>query len=236
MQLSKRSNDIEVMDDLNCSGSVLNQSLRELEFINATLGGNAVTLSALNRLFKGKDKKAVYAIADLGCGGGDMARHILNWGKRHGYLFKVFGIDANPNVIEFARKNISAHPEIQFQTLNIFSEEFDRINVDVVIGTLFYHHFRSEELVAFFRKLRSQAKLAIIINDIHRHPLAYYSIKYLTAIFSKSSMVQNDAPLSVARAFTRRELEGILRDAGYTNYSIKWKWAFRWQVVAYTQE
>ena len=37
---SKRSNDEEIMDDLNCAGHVLDQTLRELEIINKWLGGN----------------------------------------------------------------------------------------------------------------------------------------------------------------------------------------------------
>jgi hypothetical protein len=38
--------------------------------------------------------------------------------------------------------------------------------------------------------------------------------------------------LSVKRAFSRAELQDILRKAGYSKFQIKWKWAFRWQVIA----
>ncbi|MDQ2657524.1 MAG: SAM-dependent methyltransferase, partial [Bacteroidota bacterium] len=69
---------------------------------------------------------------------------------------------------------------------------------------------------------------------IHRHWLAYYSIKWLTRMFSKSAMVRHDAPLSVHRAFRKSELEEILRRAGLVDYKIKWRWAFRWQVIVRT--
>ncbi|MBA4057205.1 MAG: SAM-dependent methyltransferase, partial [Marivirga sp.] len=72
-----------------------------------------------------------------------------------------------------------------------------------------------------------------IINDIHRHSLAYYSIRLLTKVFSKSSMVKFDAPLSVRRAFTKKELLEILNEAGIKKYTIQWKWAFRWQVLVF---
>jgi hypothetical protein len=75
--------------------------------------------------------------------------------------------------------------------------------------------------------------VGFIINDIHRHWLAYYSIKLLTRIFSRSMMVRFDAPLSVLRAFRKKELEVILRNAGISNFKIKWMWAFRWQVIVY---
>jgi hypothetical protein len=44
-------------------------------------------------------------------------------------------------------------------------------------------------------------------------------------------MVKFDAPLSVLRGFSRREWIEILEEAGIKTYSIKWKWAFRWQVI-----
>ena len=82
-----------------------------------------------------------------------------------------------------------------------------------------------------FQSFKQQARLGIIVNDIHRHPLAYYSIKWLTGLFSKSAMVKFDAPLSVLRAFTRKELEQILLKAEIEHYELSWKWAFRWQLV-----
>jgi hypothetical protein len=39
--------------------------------------------------------------------------------------------------------------------------------------------------------------------------------------------------LSVWRAFRKRELAEILAEAGWRNVSIRWSWAFRWQVVAW---
>jgi hypothetical protein len=89
-------------------------------------------------------------------------------------------------------------------------------------------------LIAFFSHLKKQAGIGFLINDIHRHSLAYYSIKLLTTLFSKSSMVKYDAPLSVLRAFSRKELSNILRSAGIESFTIKWKWAFRWQVVVFS--
>jgi 2-polyprenyl-3-methyl-5-hydroxy-6-metoxy-1,4-benzoquinol methylase len=231
--LRQRTYETEVMDDLAYSGPVLDQSLRELEVINKWLGGNSVTINALSRLFRGVSRERTYRIADVGCGGGDMAKHIYNWGSRNKFQFEIVGIDANPNAIAFARANVRQIPEITFQSVNIFSNEFQDGRFDVVIGTLFYHHFTKEELVAFFKGLKEQVSIGFIINDIHRHPFAFHSIKLLTQWFSKSEMVKNDAPLSVRRAFSKPELKEILDNAGYTKYSISWKWAFRWQVIVW---
>ncbi|MGZ5255480.1 MAG: methyltransferase domain-containing protein, partial [Flavitalea sp.] len=58
-----------------------------------------------------------------------------------------------------------------------------------------------------------------------------YAIKIITAIFSKSYLVKNDAPLSVLRGFKKTELISALKQAGINDASIEWKWAFRWLVV-----
>ena len=229
---SNRSAEVEIMDDLNCTGDVLDQTLRELEIINKWLGGNQITIESLEQLLKDCSNTQAITIVDLGCGGGDMLRIIDLWGKRKNFKLNLIGIDANPNIVAFAKRNLVAYPHIEFKTLNIFGEEFQSQQFDIVIGTLFYHHFSSEQLVHFFQKLKRQVSVGFIINDIHRHWLAYYSIKLLTQAFSKSAMVKYDAPLSVLRAFKKSELRQLLEATTIENFSIKWKWAFRWQVIA----
>jgi 2-polyprenyl-3-methyl-5-hydroxy-6-metoxy-1,4-benzoquinol methylase len=229
-----RSAAIEIMDDLNCSGEVVHQTLRELETINDLLGGNYVTVNALGKIVDSANTRKLH-IADLGCGSGEMLRIIRKWSEKRGLDPVLTGIDANPFIIEFAQKQTPAHCRVRYAVADIFSNEFGQQTFDIVIGTLFYHHFTHAELVSFFRQLSKQARIGFIINDIHRHWLAYYSIRFLTRLFSKSSMVKFDAPLSVLRAFRKHELIKILHDAGLTNFKIRWMWAFRWQVIVNTK-
>jgi predicted nicotinamide N-methyase len=118
--------------------------------------------------------------------------------------------------------------------VNVFSREFQDQKFDIVLATLFMHHFTEEQLVTLFSNLKRQTT-TIVINDIHRHPLAYYSIKLLTRSFSQSAMVKFDAPLSVLKAFTKSELKKILQRAGIEDFCLKWKWAFRWQLTINAQ-
>lgn len=219
------------MDDLGCSGPVIDQTLRELEFINKWLGGNAVTTGALKSLIRRWPQQRKLRIADLGCGGGDMLRVIHSLTTRMGFRTILTGIDANREIIAYAKTNLSDIPEAEFLSLDIFSDAFRELKFDVVIGTLFFHHFSSASLIRFLSELKPRVTLGIVINDIHRHYLAYHSIRLLTRFFSRSYMVKHDAPLSVARAFSREELVAILRQAGFEHYTIRWKWAFRWQVI-----
>lgn len=225
-----RSADVEIMDDLNCTGEVVDQTLRELEIINTLLGGNHVTISGVKNLLSAKSITNL-TIADLGCGGGDILKLIALWGRKQGFKFRLTGIDANPNIVTFARKNSEGFPEINYEPVNIFSDEFSKKKYDLILATLFMHHFSDDQLVKIFTSLKTQASIGIVINDIHRHWFAFHSIRILTQLFSKSKMVKYDAPLSVLRAFTKSDLQSILQKAGIENYQLKWKWAFRWQLI-----
>jgi 2-polyprenyl-3-methyl-5-hydroxy-6-metoxy-1,4-benzoquinol methylase len=222
----QRSTVIEIMDDLNCSGEVVFQTLRELEFINRTLGGNAVTVGGVKQLLK-RNRTNSLQIIDLGCGGGDMLKLLRRKLNINGLLK---GIDANPNIIHYAEQH-NTDPSISFSTTDILSNEFRKETCDIVMATLFFHHFTDDQLVDIFSHLKNQARIGIVVNDLHRHPLAYHSIRLLTKLFSKSSMVKYDAPLSVLRGFSRVELTHILKRAGIENYTIRWRWAFRWEVI-----
>ncbi len=232
-----RSTGVEIMDDLDCKGEVVDQTLRELDFINHWLGGNAVTLNALDKLLKNNNTSKNITIADLGCGSGEMLRLIAKRTAKEGKKISLTGIDANLNIIRYAEANTPSPVEkgtgveVAFEAANIFSTEFKQRKFDIILCTLFLHHFNEEELISLFSAFKKQAQIGIIVNDIHRHSLAYYSIKWLTQLFSKSAMVRFDAPLSVLRAFTKKELQDILLKARILNYQLKWKWAFRWQLV-----
>src|SRR5262245_36724242 len=99
-KFSERSTAVEIMDDLNCSGEVVNQTLRELEFINRTLGGNAITITGVRQLLKNKSGINP-EILDLGCGGGDMLLLIKQKFQNQFLDLKLCGIDANPSIVQY---------------------------------------------------------------------------------------------------------------------------------------
>ncbi|MGI4740227.1 MAG: methyltransferase domain-containing protein [Janthinobacterium lividum] len=234
MKLTARATTPELMDDLSLASDELRQNLDELETINTWLGGYRPVLAALARLQPRFPANRPLRLADLGSGGGDTLRHIARWARRRGVGAMLTGIDANAFMLSYARAKSQAYPEIGYQQVDIFSPEFAAQDYDVLTASLFCHHFTDEELVGLLRRWQQQAGLAVVINDLHRHPLAYYSIKYLTRLLGGSRLVRHDAPLSVARAFSRADWQRLLAQAGIASYSLRWCWAFRWQVVIAT--
>ncbi len=220
------------MDDLEFDGPVLDQTLKELRIINRLLGGNYVTTSGLKKIINNQPGKT-FVIADIGCGGGDMIRVMADWAKKADLSCEFVGIDANPNTIQHAKKNLQDLSHVSFYTQNVFDPAFLEKKVDIITCTLFTHHFTDEELYVLLSAFKQKANDGIVINDLHRHSLAYHSIKLLTKYFSRSPMVKNDGPLSVLRGFSKSDWIRILTQSGLQTVEISWKWAFRWRVVCY---
>jgi len=229
VDLSRRSYEEEIMDDLNDGSQSLYQALHELDVINKWLGGNEITEKALfNILLAQPDKK--WRIADIGCGSGNMLCRVAEKARQHDIHVELVGFDANSNVVEYAREHCLAYPEIELICENVYDPSFKNRKFDIILTTLFLHHFKEDALSEMLKGFHQQSNY-IIINDLHRHWFAYYSIKWITLLFSKSAMVKNDACLSVWRAFKKDELNSIFKNAGIERFSLRWRWAFRWAVV-----
>ena len=124
-------------------------------------------------------------------------------------MVELVGIDANSFMIEYATQKSQDYSNIHYKVINILSPEFTNMRFDIVCINSSCHHFSNEELVILFKRLAEQTKLAIIINDLQRHWISYYAIKFMSKIFNFSYLAKHDAPLSVLRAFRRDELVNI---------------------------
>ena len=223
---SHRSSEIEIMDDFTMEGILIRDTLDKIEIINRFLGGNTVTIKGLKNLIKNQSKNKTITIVDLGCGNGDILRDVAKFGRKNNYSFKLIGIDANLAAINYAKELSKEYSELSFKTIDILSEDFKKESYDIVLCTLFLHHFKNEELISFLKTTIEKATIGVVVNDLHRHKLAYYLFK-LIGFFIKNKMVRQDGLTSVLRAFKRKDLENIAKEIK-VHFSIQWKWAFRY--------
>lgn len=224
-----RSNQIELMDDFTMSGAPLYKTLNQLAEINRWLGGNSVTLNGLKELLKNKSKDKILTIIDIGCGNGDMLRIIADYGKKEGYTFKLIGIDANEFTIAYAKKLSRNYDEISYFQQDVFSDEFRDLSYDIVLSTLFLHHFTESEILDLLSLMLKKITIGIIINDLHRHLIAYYLFKLL-CLTIQNHVVKKDGLISILRGFKRQDLERISKKLNVET-NIKQKWAFRYQWI-----
>lgn len=224
-----RSLDTEIMDDFNLEGDVLRDTLNQLGTINKWLGGNRITLSGLLDLLKNQPKDKIYRIVDLGCGHGDMLRIIANWGNALHYKFQLTGIDANADAISYAKELSVGYPNISYRCLDVFSEEFKNVDCDIVVATLFLHHFKDEEIIKLLKIFQQNTTTGIVINDLQRSKLAYLLFQGL-GLFITNNMVKEDGLTSIKRSFKKKELLRFSNQLQLKSY-IKWRWAFRYQWI-----
>jgi 2-polyprenyl-3-methyl-5-hydroxy-6-metoxy-1,4-benzoquinol methylase len=220
------------MDDFNMKGELLRDTLDKLGSINKWLGGNRITIDGIEQLLKGKPKNKTYTIIDLGCGHGDILRLVADFGRKQGYDFELIGIDANQDAIDYANELSENYPELTFRNEDIFSKEFQNIEFDIALTTLFLHHFKEEEILKVLSNLSTKATLGVVVNDLQRSEIAYGLFKLLGVVIS-NYMIKQDGLTSILRAFKREDLERISNKLNLKS-QIRWKWAFRYQWLIFS--
>jgi SAM-dependent methyltransferase len=227
MNFKNRSYQKELLDGEGIPFPDIAQTMRELNTINTLLGGHAITLEGFKKL--AKDKTEI-TVCEIGCGGGDNLVAIVKYCKVKQIKIHCIGIDYNIECIAFAKQNMDLKDNTDF-ICSDYAQVYFENNPDIIFSSLFCHHFTDEALIYQLKWMNQNAGLGFFINDLHRHWMAYYLIKMLTNLFSKSYLVKNDACLSVARGFKEIDWQNIFFKAGIENYQIAWKWAFRYLLV-----
>jgi len=226
-----RTQEAEIMDDFTIQGEELRDALDKIASINQLLGGNKLTLNGVKKLLSEVDISRTITIADIGCGNGDMLRMLSDYGKKNNIKFNLIGIDANAFTINYAKTLSQKYLDIKYLCIDIFSEEFKEIEYDIVLCTLTLHHFTNTQILNLITIFNSKATAGIVINDLHRSKTAYALFKFICAAFSLNSMSREDGLVSILRGFKKQELEEFSKELQLKNYTINWKWAFRYQWI-----
>ena len=227
---SLRAAGYEYMDEATTVGPDLQQCLRELVRVNQFFGGVRGSLVGLQRL-AAKCESQELSILDLGAGAADIPAAMVAWAKRQGIAIRVTAVDFNPEIVAIASGQVADIPQIEVLCEDVFDLPFADDSFDIVHAGLFLHHFAGERLKALLQKMVRLARVGLLINDLHRHVLAYAGIRFFDALFSKSHMAKHDGPQSVLRGFSAEELRALAGDCGI-ELEIEWCWAFRWIATA----
>lgn len=221
----------EAMDDFAMEGEVLKDALDKIASINKLLGGNNLTVEGVVELLSHVSPSGEITILDVGCGNGDMLRTLADYGVKHNLKFKLIGIDANTFTVEYAKHLSEDYPNISYRCEDVFDESFSKLKYDIVLCTLTLHHFKDDEIVKLLSVFNANAKIGIVINDLQRSIISYQLFQALCFVFRLNDMSREDGLTSILRGFKKEELIAYSQKANLKNYSIRWKWAFRYQWI-----
>lgn len=223
---ARRSTASEWMDADDIDYGTFRDCLRDLARVNVVTLAHRPTLSFLEglrragRLELGRPVR----IVDAGAGYGDLLRAIGRWARRSGVAVELTGVDLNPWSAK-AAQTVKAEPPISWRTASVFDTAED---CDVVVSSLFTHHLDNGQVVEFLRWMETRAALGWFVNDLHRHPVAYYGFALMAQLARWHPFVRHDGPVSIARAFIAEDWRRLLRRADLADAAqVRWRFPFR---------
>ena len=223
LDFSRRANLPEVMDADGLDPATYAAVIADLARVNTVTLARWPTIAWLRRQLP---SRVGFTLLDVGFGHGDMLRAIARWLQGRGLHAELAGIDLNPRSGPVAAA--ATDPSLGI-TYHSGRAEALGWQPDFIISSLVAHHMRDDELVAFIQWMERTARVGWLINDLHRHWLAWAGFRTLAFVFRWHPIVAHDGALSVRRAFTRAELEALLAAAG-VQAELRWHFPFRWTV------
>lgn len=182
------------------------RNLRELVSINRYLGGHRILLDRLAEVARPEEE---FTFLDIGAASGDMAAAAQRLFPR----MRAVNLDRHELHLERSPG--------ERVVADAFQLPFAARSVDVVHCSLFLHHFPDDEVARLLEGFWAVARRALIVQDLERHPLAYYFIPATRWLFRWSDIVVHDAPVSVQAAFKAKELRRLAGAAGITEARVR---------------
>jgi 2-polyprenyl-3-methyl-5-hydroxy-6-metoxy-1,4-benzoquinol methylase len=215
-----RALQMEILDEPEAGLEKLRSSLRFMEWTNRWLGGAGPILD----FFEQRVGAEKCTVLDLGTGGGDIPFVLAKWADENGKRMDITAIDIHSACLEYARGR-HQHPRIRYVRHSAF--DFEELGqFDYIIASMFFHHLPDEKIVELLQKMFQHARRGFIVNDLYRHPVAYWGVALLSAM-TLDPVVFHDARLSVKRGFREEDAHNYRDWSGVDGMRIEQRPGFR---------
>jgi ubiquinone/menaquinone biosynthesis C-methylase UbiE len=218
----KRVPTVELLDNDSGTPAEVNASLGDLRRINRWFGGIATTADMVKRVARETDQSSL-SLLEIAAGSGyvpERARERLQHGE----------LRLQVTLLDRAHSHFSAgNPAVAGDALAL---PFRDASFDLLSCNLFAHHLSPQELVRFVDEALRVCRVAVLINDLVRHPL-HLSLAYAGMPLYRSRITRHDAPASVRQAYTREEIETLLAQSSSARVEIHRHYLFRMGVIAW---
>jgi len=216
----------ELMDQPGLDPHRHHQALNGLRRINWLSGSAGIVWPSIRQLARRLGSNRI-RVLDVASGGGDVAIALWRLARRRGLHLTILGCDISPQAVEFAKTRSSvAGTDIKFCTHDVLRQELPE-TWDVVMSSLFLHHLTHLEAVDLLCRMARATQHLLLINDLRRSVPNYVLAQVVCRLLTRSPVVHNDGPSSVAASFTLAEVRSLCVQAQLAPVTIERRWPFR---------
>jgi ubiquinone/menaquinone biosynthesis C-methylase UbiE len=212
----QRTVQAELMDD-ESAGTIadLRDNLRDLARINAWFGGTHSILRAIDSL-----PVMPRTILDVGCGGADVPRAVLEHLSSRGSQARCVALDRSARVLSYAAAAVRGTDPISTVQGDATALPFEPRSFDLVMCNLALHHLAPVEAVQALREM-ARVGAHVIVSDLRRSRAAWLAARAILPLITRNRFTLHDGPISVRRAYTLEEVRSMAKQAGWTRIDVR---------------
>ena len=215
----------ELLDTDSGTAAEVASSLGDLQRINRWFGGVSTTQEMIRRVAT-KLHASSLSLLEVAAGSGYVPETARQRLQRHGLNLQVTLLDRAPSHLTNGNRALAG---------DALALPFQDASFDLVSCTLFAHHLTAEELPRFVDEGLRVCRVAVLINDLVRHPL-HLSLVYAGLLLYRSRITRFDAPASVRQAYTPEEMGTLLKQTAAARVETLRHYLFRMGVIAWKQQ
>ena len=210
--------------DTDCgTPAEITASLADLRRINRWFGGVATTEDMVWRVAREISSSSL-SLLEVAAGTGYVPQTARERLLHRGLSLQITSLDrAASHLMNNGRRAVAG---------DALALPFRDASFDLLSSNLFAHHLSPPELVHFAEEGLRVCRVAVLINDLVRHPL-HISLVYAGMPLYRSRLTRHDAPASVRQAYTVDEMQSLLAQTSAARVEIHRHYLFRMGVVAW---
>lgn len=211
----------EHLDGALIDRTALAGNLGDLRRINRVLGGAELSVRAIRGLLEaasaaGQPIPQTLRVLDVGTGAADIPLAIVR-ARGPWHAVHVTATDSRSEVIDAAlaiSPGLARRRDLSLAVADGLALPYPNGAFDVAHASLVLHHLERDDAVRLLRELGRVAAIGVVVNDLARGRLAWAGAWLLLHAMTRNAFTLHDGPLSVRRAYTRREATELLAEAG----------------------
>jgi len=220
----KRRPSHELLDTDSGTPEEVAASLLDLRSFNLRFGGIATSRALVQRVAQATGK-VNFSLLEIASGEGFVPQSVST-------DLVSAGIRLEVTLLDRALSHLPKNGFARRLAGDALALPFSDSSFDLVSCSLFVHHLSPEAAVAFAKEALRVCRLAVLVNDLIRHPL-HLALAYAGSPWYRSRITRNDAPASVKQAYTTDEMRSFFQNASADRVEVQRHFLYRMGVIAW---